>query len=786
MNTSSPSTASPAGFRTDPQTRLRHLILAARAAVLVERLVPALGPALGFASIYLAITLAGLFALVPWMVQALALAAAITAIGLALEHGFARFAWPSWQDGARRLERDSGLKHRPISESHDQLIGSDPFAQTLWQLHQARPLPMESLRVALPDPDLTRRDPHNLRFLVLLALAVGLLIARNDLGERFFRAFDSGAAASISLDAWVDPPRYTGLAPIYLGHGGAIAVPVGAQLNLRVHGAAHAPGVALGDGSRPRVTGQDGEYATVARISHDTHLRVRSAGHVIGDWHLQIIPDQIPKIAFTAKPVATEHAATEFSFRASDDYGVTSTRVVLRPHGKPDAKPLVAELALPEAAAKSVTQTSYADLTEHPYAGLDVDAVLEARDGAGQIGRSIPVTFRLPARVFTDPLARALIEQRQILATGSLSDRRVVAQTLDALTIAPDHYYAGQTALYLGMRAAYWGVKDAHDDADITHVENLLWQMAVSLEQNGLLATVEELRRLQAMINQAMASHAPQDVVDALLQRYNQTMQRYMQALASAPGAETSQMQSGKDEKVITQDDIQKLLQQIQQLSDAGNKEMAARMLAMLQKLLENLHMAKSGGTAGNGSSLDKSLNDAIKKLGDMMGQQRSLIDKTMRQRQGNGDPKDGGAQGLFKSQGALKDDLDKMLDGLDPKQKNGLDNASKSMENAERALSKPDLDNAGNEEKNALDALQKGADALAKMQAPQKGQNGKEDKKDPLGRANSGPGTGVKLPGATDIERARQILQELRKRAGERGRPQQELDYIDRLLREF
>ena len=34
-----------------------------------------------------------------------------------------------------------------------------------------------------------------------------------------------------------------------------------------------------------------------------------------------------------------------------------------------------------------------------------------------------------------------------------------------------------------------------------------------------------------------------------------------------------------------------------------------------------------------------------------MMGQQRALMDKTMRQGQGNGDPKDGGAQGLAKQQ---------------------------------------------------------------------------------------------------------------------------------------
>jgi hypothetical protein len=238
-------------------------------------------------------------------------------------------------------------------------------------------------------------------------------------------------------------------------------------------------------------------------------------------------------------------------------------------------------------------------------------------------------------------------------------------------------------------------------------------------------------------------------------------------------------MQSG-DTKTITQDDIQKLMQAIQQMSAAGDTEGAARMLAFLQNLLENLHMSQS---AGGGGGQDKSLNDAIQKFGDMMGKERSLLDKTMRQRQGSGDPRDGGAQGLAKQQGELKKELDQMLQGLDPRLKQGTGDAGKSMDNAQKALGGNDLDNAGNEEKNALDALRKGADALAQQQAKENGQqNGKED---PLGRSDSGS-NGVKLPGASDLARARGILQELRKRAGERGRPQQELDYIDRLLKEF
>jgi hypothetical protein len=41
-------------------------------------------------------------------------------------------------------------------------------------------------------------------------------------------------------------------------------------------------------------------------------------------------------------------------------------------------------------------------------------------------------------------------------------------------------------------------------------------------------------------------------------------------------------------------------------------------------------------------------------------------------------------------------------------------------------------------------------------------------------------------VPGEIDAQRARRILQELRKRYGESYRPQLELDYIERLLQGY
>jgi Domain of unknown function (DUF4175) len=43
-----------------------------------------------------------------------------------------------------------------------------------------------------------------------------------------------------------------------------------------------------------------------------------------------------------------------------------------------------------------------------------------------------------------------------------------------------------------------------------------------------------------------------------------------------------------------------------------------------------------------------------------------------------------------------------------------------------------------------------------------------------------------VKVPGEIDAQRARRIIEELRRRFGDVLRPQEELDYIERLLKDY
>jgi uncharacterized protein (TIGR02302 family) len=760
-------------------SRIERLVFATRAILTWERIWPLLWPASGIAGLGLAAALFDVLPPLPWPLHALILASFVTAIGLALYINLTRFVWPRWDDAARRLERDSLLKHRPISEAHDALAAGagDPVAEELWRAHLSLRLrTLGRIRLTWPCSDLPRRDPRALRFVVLVLIVLGALAAGSEWKQKLFAALGPSADSVAMLDAWIDPPLYTGEAPIYLAKGGprTIAVPQGSVLNLRVHGADHMPSVTL-EGAR--FEGGDGEYAASVPLGAGAHVRVRAGGHTIGSWKFAVIPDRKPTIAFAAPPAATDRQALKLSYKTSDDYGITAARAIIRPHGR-QGDPIVLDLQLPGRSVKSVSQTVFRDLTEHPYAGLDVDITLEAADAAGQTASSRTVSFKLPQRIFTDPLARALIEQRQNLASLGAAAHGQVLRTLDALTLAPDKFYSQTMGVYLALRAAAWGLKYAQDRQDTERIEDILWQTAVGLEQGGILTMAEQLRRMQQTLIQMMAQGAPQSQIDALLKRYQDLMQHYLQALAQ--NAPQSNAPFDPNAKVLGAQDLAALLKAIEGLSQSGDRLKAMQLLALLQELIENLQVVNSPG--GPGALAD---DQALRDLSELVGRQRMLLDKTFRQSQGTGDPKDGGTKGLARQQGQLQSDLGALLKkGGKSRSQSDLQRVERMMSEAAQALGLGDLPRAGTLQKNILEALRKGAEAMA-------GGRGKAQQgaRDPFGRAaGRGAGTGgdLRIPDASVLQRARGILNELRKRAGEQRRPKEELDYIDRLLKQF
>ncbi len=123
-----------------------------------------------------------------------------------------------------------------------------------------------------------------------------------------------------------------------------------------------------------------------------------------------------------------------------------------------------------------------------------------------------------------------------------------------------------------------------------------------------------------------------------------------------------------------------------------------------------------------------------------------------------------------------------------------GLNDAGQAMGQSRDNLAGSQFQSAEQAEQRALDQLRDSAQQLAKNMMAQNGQQQGQDQQgqrfDPLGRPldeqGSMAGGTVKIPDQSDLARAREILEELRRRAGEANRAQQELEYIERLLKQF
>ena len=147
----------------------------------------------------------------------------------------------------------------------------------------------------------------------------------------------------------------------------------------------------------------------------------------------------------------------------------------------------------------------------------------------------------------------------------------------------------------------------------------------------------------------------------------------------------------------------------------------------------------------------------------------------------------------LSERQNQLRGALGRMMDGMrgkGAKPPKELSGAGQAMKNAERALGRGEYGRATRQQSLALDRLRKGTRNLVEQAMKGRAQRFGKNGRDPLGRAQRAQcpdlGTSVKVPDEIDVQKAREILEELRRRLSDPSRPMMELDYIERLLRRF
>jgi uncharacterized protein (TIGR02302 family) len=832
----------------------------ARIALLFERIWPALWPALAVAGLFVVAALLDLPRFLPaWLHIALLLVTPVLILGL-LARGLWHLAAPDDRAADRRLELASGLAHRPLSVLTDRpSCGPDSASLVLWQAHVMRAVrSVRQLRVGLPRPGLARRDPRALRAALLLALIASLAIAGSDAPARLAMALQptlprETPSPATELQAWITPPAYTRLAPLFLKPDtGTVSVPAGSRLTVSVTGGADAPMLSLAGRSDPFRALDKTSFQADRDLSQGGHLTVRRDGHQLAAWDLAVIADQKPTAEWSENPGrASGSQQTRLPWRASDDYGVVSLQAELRLRDRADAPPLVVSIPLPGGTPKSAHGVSQHDLTAHPWAGLPVVGKLVARDAINQLGESADAEFVLPERPFQHPVARALMAIRRGLSLHP-NDRDPAINGLDALLTKPETL-AGDYSAYLNLGAIYYLLERNKAPEAIGEAQQQMWELALHLEEGQTERTAQALEEARQAARDALdkairePTDANREALEQRLKELEEAIERHLQALAEDARRNNSEMPYDPNAQHLTNRDLDKLADQAREAAREGRMQDAQQRMAELERMLDKLRNARAEhGREGERTEAQRRRGrQQMGAVQDMIGRQGGLLDHSQsRADQGNrfrgnqppSQPSDEAAQrdadrrvqqALRRSLGELMQQFGDLTGQVPP----SLGEADTAMRDAGRQLGEGNDASAGESEQKAIEALQKGGremgQAMAKQFGQQNGQDGSEQEGDgdgpmgltlhdgqgddqgngyrqgpPPGRAQTGRdpfgrryGQGssgadesadVTVPEERERQRTQAIQEELRRRGANRERTQMELDYIERLLKQF
>ncbi|MGJ8628644.1 MAG: DUF4175 domain-containing protein [Sulfitobacter sp.] len=765
--------------------------------MLAENLVNALWPLMTVCLLVLAALMLGLQDVVIIEVVWAAVVVAALAAFYAFVYALRRFRIPSQGAAMERLDRS--MPGRPIQAMmDDQIIGDgDAASMAVWRAHKTRMAERAASARPVPaDLRVSRRDPYALRFVAVLAFAVALL---------FGSIWRVGSVADMApggadlangpvWEGWAEPPRYTGKPTLYLNDlaQGALELPKGTLITLRFYGQVGA--LTLSE----TVSGRTADVPAASDTAQDFTVLQDGALAIDGPggraWDVSIIQDTAPEVEMLDAPEVSALGEMRLPFAARDDYGVEAgeARIILdlaavdRRYGltlDPEDRPeIIVPLPTPIAGNRADFEENLIDdFSKHPWANLPVKISLSVLDAAEQMGDTVPSDLILPGRRFFDPTAAAVIEMRRDLLWSRANGPRM-AQVLRAVSYQPQDIFRSETTA-LRLRKVITRLEThvrfgLSDDVQEQLAEDM-WDLAIELEEGVLADALERMRRAQDRLNEAIKNGASKEEIAELMDELRRATEEYLQQLQrkqaqerDRDGTDEPDQQQGEGMQ-MTQDDLQRMMDHIQDLMEQGRMAEAEQALKELQELMENMRVTE--GQPGEGGKTPG--EQAMEGLSDTLREQQGLSDQAFRdlqeqfnpnanvgenqgnegrnggqgrgqshegqngqgenggeeqgQGQGqNGPAPEGGEQGegfgkgedgLAERQEALRDELRRQQGRL-PGQgspegdaaREALDRAGRAMDQAEGALRNGDLADAIDNQAQAMEALREGMRSLA------------------------------------------------------------------------
>lgn len=416
------------------------------------------------------------------------------------------------------------------------------------------------------------------------------------------------------------------------------------------------------------------------------------------------------------------------------------------------------------------------------------------------------------------------------------------SRMIEAVTYKPAYYFE-DVSIYFALRHVEGMLQAATstDEADTT--EPILWALALRAEYGSAADALRALQAAREALEEALRDGASEAEIKRRMEAFKQAAQNYLaarmaEAMANgldAPADNTDSAQGGGGQG-LGGSDFADMLDALSDLTETGATDQARQLLADITNMLENLEFQQGSGSGDgfpgmpgeqqgeNDEDLpqeERELSETLRELSDLLREQRELNDDTLAEQRGEG-PRSGnqpgqpqtgengeeqGSEGtsLADRQDGLGDRVEEFAErfGQGGENENGEargerdEETVEAIERAQRraadALRDGNTMRAQRNQDDASEAMRDLAEGLASqlddLRRERLGDEygGGGDETDPFGNPIGGVSDGrdVNIPDEAERQRAKDILEELRRRYGTTP-DEDERDYLERLLDRF
>lgn len=302
----------------------------------------------------------------------------------------------------------------------------------------------------------------------------------------------------------------------------------GSKIRIRVANTAYAPTLIAGRNKVEFLPVEDGGFMAQFILKDEIIWQIREGSRVVARWPIVIVADDVPVIArVDFRQMLTGDGLFALSLHLSDDYGLRQVVIgVVVPQGDPDSlhdRTLLDMLGLKEFSGELYVNFAASDL-----AGSRVDLIVEVTDQAGQKQQKILSGINLPAKKFSNPLSRDIIDIRQRLVSEP-QNRKRLARLLMVKGLVPDY---GQIPViyYMALRSAYWRLVKSQNEGDINSALDILWDIANHMEDRNRNQFNSDILALLASLKLALYQGREEGEIRKQLQEIDKVITLYLRA----------------------------------------------------------------------------------------------------------------------------------------------------------------------------------------------------------------------------------------------------------------